>query len=175
MLLALNDVTASDGKAIQINAKLETKVVSFGFGRYPVTDSTPVSLRIQNRGDKKLSISGKATVELRIPCDRCLADVSVSLPLEIEREVDMGLTEEERRKALDEQSFIEGYDLNVDRLVLNEILLDWPAKVLCRPDCRGLCPTCGINLNHETCSCSSETVDPRMEKIQKIFQEFKEV
>lgn len=44
--------------------------------------------------------------------------------------------------------------LDIDNDVREEILLNFPTKVLCKPDCKGLCPHCGVNLNLETCECS---------------------
>lgn len=52
---------------------------------------------------------------------------------------------------------IKGLDgVSIDSDVREEIILDHPIRVLCRPDCRGLCPTCGANLNETTCDCRSE-------------------
>jgi uncharacterized protein len=52
---------------------------------------------------------------------------------------------------------IKGLDgVSIDSDVREEIILDHPIRILCRPDCRGLCPTCGANLNQETCDCRSE-------------------
>ena len=89
--------------------------------------------------------------------------------------VDMKLSDEERTEALDESVCLHGYNLNVDELVCGEALLVWPMKVLCREDCKGLCPVCGQNLNLKTCDCDRTDLDPRMAKIRDIFKNFKEV
>ena len=62
-----------------------------------------------------------------------------------------------------------------DALIYDEILTGFPMKVLCREDCKGICRTCGINLNDKTCSCGRTDLDPRMAAIQDIFHQFKEV
>jgi len=46
-----------------------------------------------------------------------------------------------------------GRFLEIDNDVREQILLSWPMKVLCRPDCKGLCPECGENLNTGACKC----------------------
>ena len=56
-----------------------------------------------------------------------------------------------------------------------EILMNWPMQVLCKEDCKGLCPSCGANLNLTTCDCDSTDLDPRMAKIRDVFSKFKEV
>ena len=47
-------------------------------------------------------------------------------------------------------------DVSIDSDVREEIILDHPIRILCRPDCRGLCPTCGANLNQKGCDCRSK-------------------
>ena len=54
--------------------------------------------------------------------------------LEIERKLDMKLTDEDRVNDLDESSYLTGMDLDVDQLVYLEVLMSWPLKVLCRED-----------------------------------------
>ena len=85
------------------------------------------------------------------------------------------LTEDEWARELDEQPFLNGYNLDVDQLVCNELLLSLPMKVLCREDCKGICNRCGANLNIETCDCDTRALDPRMSVIQDIFNQYKEV
>ena len=87
----------------------------------------------------------------------------------------MKLSEKERLDALDESDFLNGYNLDVDKLVYGEALLNWPARVLCKENCKGLCKVCGQNLNRGTCSCDNTELDPRMAKIRDIFSNFKEV
>ncbi len=48
-----------------------------------------------------------------------------------------------------------GFELDVDKLVYAEILVNWPMRVLCKDDCKGICKVCGMNLNKGTCSCDS--------------------
>ena len=100
---------------------------------------------------------------------------SGSFPLEIERKLDMKLTDEDRVNDLDESSYLTGMDLDVDQLVYLEVLMSWPLKVLCREDCKGICSQCGKNLNDGPCGCVEEPKDPRMAAISDIFSKFKEV
>ena len=175
MQIALNDVLKDDGKILRCDVELGLDTFSTKLGRYPITRQTPVSLVLTNKGRRNLLIQGKAELTVRIPCGRCLTDVPVPFVLDFEREVDMNLTEEERKKALDECAYIHGYDLDVDELVYSEILVNWPLRVLCNEDCKGICSICGKNLNHGTCDCDHTDFDPRMAQIRDIFNKFKEV
>ena len=75
----------------------------------------------------------------------------------------------------DEQIFVSGYELDTDALINNEILINMPVKVLCREDCKGICPVCGHNLNEGECGCDTFVPDPRMAAIKDIFNANKEV
>ena len=70
---------------------------------------------------------------------------------------------------------MDGFHLDVETLVHNEILMNWPMKILCKEDCRGICPVCGQNRNQGDCGCDTFVPDPRMAVIQDIFNKSKEV
>ena len=78
-------------------------------------------------------------------------------------------------KLWDHLYIMAGYDLDVDKLVYGEILMNWPMQVLCKEDCKGICSHCGKDLNEGPCSCEQESPDPRMAAIRDIFSKFKEV
>ena len=76
---------------------------------------------------------------------------------------------------LDENNYIDGYSLDVEQLVYNELLVGWPTKILCSEDCKGICSVCGQNLNQGSCDCEDTSLDPRMSVIRDVFKNFKEV
>jgi uncharacterized protein len=51
-------------------------------------------------------------------------------------------------------------------------LLSLPMKVICQSDCRGLCPSCGANLNHEECRCERHSSDPRLAPLARLKQDW---
>lgn len=57
-------------------------------------------------------------------------------------------------------------DLTPD--VVDTIRLAIPMKVVCSETCKGLCPSCGVNLNQTACGCSNDTIDPRWENLLKL-------
>lgn len=171
----LTEVILNEGRVIQRQEEITLTKLEFPFGSYPITEASPLSLEIENKGKKVLRLQGHIDLEVMIPCARCLEDVKTPVSVDFDREVDMKLSEEERLDALDESDFLNGYNLDVDKLVYGEALLNWPTRVLCKEDCKGLCKVCGQNLNRGTCSCDSTELDPRMAKIRDIFSNFKEV
>lgn len=175
MQIHLSEIIDSEGKVIQITPELELDTISFQLGEYPILDKTPVKLTIANTGNKVLELTGNGSVTVGIPCDRCLEQVSVEISYSIERKLDMKQSDEDRVEDLDENDYLTGIDLDVDRLVYLEVLICWPLKVLCKEDCKGICSRCGKNLNEGPCGCKEELKDPRMAAISDIFSKFKEV
>ena len=78
-------------------------------------------------------------------------------------------------EAKEEKDYIDGYNLDVDKLVFGEILISMPGKTLCKEDCKGICLICGANLNKGECGCDRNILDPRMSVFKDILNNFKEV
>ncbi|MEY8351955.1 DUF177 domain-containing protein [Lachnospiraceae bacterium 54-53] len=175
MLINLTELFTLEGKEKTYTPDIEMKVYHGPGGDYEVAEAKPVLLRIMNLGGKKLEVEGKAKLTLIIPCDRCLDPVRVDLAFDIIRMIDLSESEEERFEDLQEQPYVNGYNLDVDQLVCDELILNLPMKVLCSENCKGICNRCGTNLNRETCDCDIRSADPRMAVIQDIFKQFKEV
>lgn len=169
MLINLSVVSDAEGKAVEMVTEPELTEVKNRTGSYAVAEKKPIRWKLSNIGRNKVSVEGKSSIALLIPCDRCLSDVLTEIPIDFTHEIDLEQTEEDRREALDEMSYLEGYQLDVEKLLYNEILMNWPAKILCKPDCRGICRKCGQNLNDGNCDCDLHEYDPRMAAIKDIF------
>ena len=72
------------------------------------------------------------------------------------------------RHYTDKQATVEVDSGSVEDVLREQVLLALPLKVTCRPDCKGLCPHCGKNLNQEQCSCSTEIEDPRWAALKEV-------
>ncbi len=142
---------------------------------YPISQKEDVIIRLTNLGNRKVLVEAKTNLELAVPCDRCLEDVKVPMEIDTAKEINFALTEEQRAEDLDETSYVTGYDLDVDKLIYEEVLIGFPMKVLCSEDCEGICKVCGTNLNQGECGCDRTELDPRMSAIRDIFNNFKEV
>lgn len=170
MRINLTDVLTSESKTIEKEIFPEFTVYDNKSGRFPVEWKKPVSVFIQNVGPGKLLLKGEVDFSITIPCDRCLEGVPSDFMLSFERDICFTETDEEGVETECELNFIEGYYLDVDVLVSNEILMNWPVKVLCDEDCKGICKVCGQNLNRKTCDCDTVVLDPRMAAIKDIYQ-----
>ena len=176
MIINLTEVLSLEGKTKTYNAEVSLETFDCRLGSYKIIDKYPLELKVTNKGNKKLELNTFVKLSLIIPCDRCLTDVITPLEIEVDEVVDLRASEEDRIEQLDEQDYIKGYNLDVDRFVYGEILLNLPMKTLCSEDCKGICNICGANLNFSTCNCEhEERLDPRMSVIHDIFKNFKEV
>lgn len=123
-----------------------------------VSFESPVSwhVDITNTGQSFL-VRGEVRALGLTSCARCLEDASLDIQGEIEGYF---ITEEAANRQevdLEEDEYeIIGEDKSIDLapLIENAILLSLPRIPLCSDGCKGLCPSCGANLNFETCSCT---------------------
>lgn len=149
--------------------------VNFSSNKYKVDSFSGFNILIKNVGAKKISIHLEGSIILQISCSRCLSKVLYPINFMI----DNILTIDENGKGYDEDEDEHGYIheflLDTDELILDELYMQIPASVLCKEECKGLCPSCGINLNTSTCNCNTESLDPRMARIRDIYNNFKEV
>lgn len=180
MLVNLSDVFSSEGKTVTVAAELEMTKFASRLGEFSILKKSPVTLILTNIGVGKARIEGNAEFVFETSCDRCLTEVPTTLNLEFMREVaspdtTLDSSIEEGDSEDDELEFMEGYQLNVETFVYNEILLNWPMKILCKESCKGICKVCGQNLNVKECGCDTFVPDPRFAAIQDIFNANKEV
>lgn len=150
----------------------ELKVFADGTESFQILRKTPISFVFTNLGKGKVRVEGEAEVVLGMQCSRCLKDVEQEIELSFAVDV---VSPEVPLEEADDQTFMEGYQLNVESLFSNEILMSLPTKVLCRPDCKGICRVCGKDLNLGECGCDTFVPDPRMAAIKDIFNANKEV
>lgn len=172
MLLNLSDVLTSEGMEIAREIPLEMTCYENGAESFPIVSKSPVRLTVANAGTDKAKLEGSVDLTLLAACGRCLEEVPVPLALCFERTI---LSPGAEADEADDLGFMDGFYLDVETFVHNEILINWPTKILCKEDCRGICPVCGRNRNEGPCGCDTFVPDPRMAVIQDIFNKSKEV
>lgn len=169
MLINLTDVLTSEGKVVQKQAEVGITEISCRLGDFPIVEKTPLMLTITNLGVNKASIVGKMDITFAMNCARCLRSVEQRIVLDFIRSVTGPDEYKEEDAGDDDRDFMEGYQLNVDDLIKNECFMNLPTKVLCKPDCKGICMRCGKDLNAGECGCDTFIPDPRMARIKDIF------
>lgn len=109
---------------------------------------------------------GQGETTVRLECSRCLDTFDAPVALTFEEEfyptVDINSGRKLASENEDEALLIdEHHILDLSEVVRQEILLALPITMICRPDCAGLCPICGVNRNLQTCQCVDTSTDPR--------------
>ena len=102
-------------------------------------------------------------------CDRCAEEIEKEFLLKVKRILIESLENEDDYDN-DEYVIVKNKELDLDSLVSEEVMLELPSKLLCKEDCKGLCPKCGTNLNVKKCDCKSD-VDPRMEALLQLLDD----
>ncbi len=173
MIIDISKIILTKNKSQRFDCSVESGAFDYQHSSFTIKNSKPFELNVINEDDKQLVISADTSLVIVIPCDRCLEDVDCSFDISINKafRISKGnvVSEDE------DISYIDEGELDVDRLLFDEILVSWPPKVLCKENCLGICPKCGTNLNVTKCDCNRGDLDPRMAKFQDVFKEFKEV
>lgn len=175
MLISLSEIMNTTDKVEHILAEIEMEKFIFNGTTYRFAWKEPASLTITNLGDRVVLIEGSVKLSIIIFCSRCLKELQYPMDIKFSKEIDFKLTQEDWAKELDEANYITEYNLDVDILIKDEIIVSLPMSLLCSDDCKGICMHCGKNLNEGSCDCDKTVLDPRMSAILDIFNNFKEV
>lgn len=126
-----------------------------------------------SRVDDVVHVHGYASLDMVSPCSRCLASVAVSMKTPLE--VTLVPREKEPKAKSDGEiaeddigiSLYDDHEIDLGRVVHDEVILELPMVPLCSENCAGLCASCGKNLNEGACSCAP-AVDMRWGALQRI-------
>ena len=120
-------------------------------------------------------VTGRLQIEVGLPCRRCLAPVAVPVVFDLEEQfrpsIDL-ITGQAvaMEKGEDEATRTDArHILDLSEVVRQNLLLTLPMSALCSPQCRGLCPACGANLNGGPCGCQHEEGDPRLAALRDLL------
>lgn len=126
------------------------------------------------RSDDVVLVSGDVRLPLQAQCGRCLEPVPVAFKTDLQ----VTMVPKNKEPAANEDGEISEEDIGVatyedrqidlERVVHDEVLLELPMQVVCKSDCLGLCASCGKNLNEQACGCQRDTGDLRLSKLAKI-------
>jgi uncharacterized protein len=159
----LRQVKLRPGEAYRDELEVELQALDFGGQRYlPVPEKVPAVFEI-TRANTGTVFSLSFTVRLHGPCYRCLGDAVLELPLSL-REYQAESPEDEQLTT----PYLHGTNLDISSWARDAVALALPDKILCRPDCAGLCPTCGRNLNEEPHTHEEHDADPRWAALEAL-------
>ena len=134
----------SFGERNEVERRLAVEVAPFSLGGidYEVRGGGLELLLSVSRVGRRMTLRGTGTAVLEGPCQRCLDEAALSVPVSCVEYLADGESE-----AGDEEPYVRGFLLDLERWVRDAIAESLPAQIRCRDDCRGLCAVCGANLN----------------------------
>lgn len=151
------------------SVSIKEQVSASDYGYQGISLFAPILFQGSVKNEKSiLRVEGHISGEIEAVCSRCL----MVFPYEIETVFSESYTNHEDVAAADvedEIHFFQGDDLDITEDILRQIFLSMPMKFVCKEDCKGFCPHCGINLNTGTCRCADDQIDPRWEKLKILL------
>ncbi len=140
--------------------------------RISLTAPANVSGKVRHSGHE-VFVNGHVETRVQVECDRCLQQVELPVNSDFSLEYITGsdyessevaeLTEAEMSVAV-----FDGRALDVDEIVKEQVVLAVPTRMLCREDCKGICPECGADRNTGECTCATNDIDPRWAALKNL-------
>lgn len=162
MRLDLRSIIHVPGASLPFQFELDLSGLDF-YGEKPFAHPVRVNGTVRNMADALL-LEGTAETTLELACDRCLKPFSQDLALPVSTLLAEELEDEEN----DEIVLLENGEADLDEIFTTALVLSMDAKHVCSEDCKGLCPTCGANLNDGPCGCRKE-IDPRLAALAQLL------
>ncbi len=166
MLLNLASILHTPGGTVPFQFSMDFSQMEFG-GTFPAREPVSIEGRVKNEAGVLL-LTAQLNTTLHCTCDRCAA----AFQQPFSQTVSAVLAEElYHEKNEDDWTFLlQGESADLDDIMNTAFVLNMDSKMLCSPDCKGLCPTCGKNLNDGPCGCQKEP-DPRLAVLKQLLKE----
>ena len=163
---SLRQVKLRPGEQYRDELEVELSPLDFGGQRYvPVPEKVPAVFEL-TRANTGTVFTLDFTARLHGPCYRCLGDAVLEVPIHA-REYQAESPEDEQMTT----PYVTGANIDVSQWAHDSLALALPDKILCRPDCAGLCGECGKNLNDEPHTHDEERVDPRWAALEALRED----
>ena len=170
MKININDITTTEADVV-----FDAPISEFAFSveELILKEEVQVMTKVRKMNEKIL-VKGNIKTCMELECSRCLEHFPFSIDEDFQivfEPFSSDIKEEElelEKEDLDIGFYKEGI-IDLTEVVREQILLAIPMIPICNETCKGLCPYCGQNLNHNKCSCVRESIDPRWAKLQNVI------
>jgi len=157
--------------SVRVDARIPADDPLWSATEVAFAEPVHVRLRASVAGSGEVVVRGEIEALLAQECRRCLEPVEGRLAQEITMVFlssdTPGAEEDGDARVFDSRAS----ELDLSEPVREEMVLAIDPYVVCRPDCKGLCPQCGVNRNFEECNCSSEASDSRWDVLRALKEE----
>ena len=163
MLLDLKSLFSGESDRLPFSCEINLSETEYN-GMFPFV--SPVAVEgVATASYGSVQLEAEVSFDYEAPCDRCTASVKRRYHYRFSHL----LSDSQEEKDDDSIHVDEEHTLDLDELLRSDILLELPYKFLCREECKGLCPSCGKNLNEGPCGCNLHQIDPRLEVLRKLI------
>lgn len=160
----LRTLRLRSGDQFRDEKEIKLEPLELGGQRYlPVPETVPAELTI-TRASTGTVFELRFHVRLHGPCFRCLEDAVLDLPISAR---EYQATEPDGDDEL-RSEYLQDDRLDLSSWARDALALELPDKILCRPDCAGLCPVCGKNLNNEPHTHEEKPADSRWAALESL-------
>ena len=164
MLLDLTKIMDSPGATVSFSTSVDLRDLRYG-NCFPVDEPVEAEGSVRNTAGV-LVMTGNIHTTIHGVCDRCASDFAQDVEFPIDVVLVTELSNEENE---DEWVFpLEGDSADLEDIVRTVFVLNMDSKLLCKPDCKGMCCRCGKNLNDGPCGCQKE-LDPRFAALRQLL------
>ncbi|WP_433943439.1 YceD family protein [Paenibacillus sp. SN-8-1] len=142
-------------------------------GRKDITHVSPLQadLKVFSFGEGEADVKGRLSVDLDMTCSRCLKPLKKQVGIDFEERFKYSENTENVQDEEDDIRYVAEDDVNLVPFIEEALLLNLPFAAVCKDDCKGLCPTCGTDLNERDCGCDKEVIDPRLAALKDFFKQ----
>ena len=109
---------------------------------------------------KEITVIGDMRLSIQSPCSRCVEPVKIELNPLVSLVLSPSDKIKEDSEDLEHETY-QGDEIDISNYLREQVAISLPQKVVCSEECKGLCSSCGTNLNNEDCSCEKDQIDPR--------------
>lgn len=165
MIFDVQAILKTEGVRVPVQVELPPPEELAG-GEVTFLGNSVFAGEIENIGGV-LKLHGTARGTFNVPCARCATITTQHYDVLIDETF---AHENAEGVDLDEVLTFVGTSIELDEAIWPNVLLSINTKYLCRPDCKGLCPLCGADLNETSCSCEKDDIDPRLAGLADLFK-----
>ena len=163
---AIDERLADAGSTVPLKGHADMTSFELGGRTFDCPAGLDYDLMLTNAGEGILA-TGIATVHASTACDRCLEKAELDISAEVDEYFlfeEPAASEEDEDDEVDFSLVGDDNTIEVGEPIMAAVLMEAPFVVLCRDDCKGLCPRCGANLNEGPCGCEAMRETERQEQ-----------
>ena len=164
MSVNITRASARPGEEIAFSFEISAEELGLEHPDYVIAGPVSVTGSVMNTGSV-YRLTGSIRCSKSFVCDRCLGDFTQQQEHSFSEDFHSGDAENDGSEAV---NYFHGDAIDVAPLVRDTILAAQPLNNICSPDCLGLCPKCGGNLNEGDCGCDRFIPDPRLAALQQL-------